>query len=214
MVRTKEEALKSGEIRYFTGQPCRNGHIDWRYTSTGVCYECKRQRMLRDYRKHAKRVIGSVRKSYAKHKKTRLAGNQRWAERNRSKSNDIKKAWKVRNRRKYLASESLRNRQRRQSDPLWRLNKNTCKGIWDSLKKTKGGRHWESLVDFTLTELHAHLEVRFKDGMTWSNYGSYWEIDHVKPVSRCSSFEDAWLLSNLQPLERSKNRSKGNRYIG
>jgi 5-methylcytosine-specific restriction endonuclease McrA len=53
--------------------------------------------------------------------------------------------------------------------------------------------------------------------MTWENYGIYWHIDHIKPLSWFNletEFKDAWALSNLQPLEATKNLSKGNRYIG
>lgn len=50
--------------------------------------------------------------------------------------------------------------------------------------------------------------------MNWDNYGSFWEIDHYKPISKCSSFHEVWELSNLQPLKCTENRSKGNRYNG
>ena len=49
--------------------------------------------------------------------------------------------------------------------------------------------------------------------MTWDNYGTYWEVDHIKPLSLCDAFEEAWQLSNLQPLTCSENRSKGNKYV-
>ena len=49
--------------------------------------------------------------------------------------------------------------------------------------------------------------------MSWDNYGSYWEIDHVKP---CSAFnladtkeqQQCFHWSNLQPLEKRCNNSK------
>jgi len=85
--------------------------------------------------------------------------------------------------------------------------------IWRSLKTIKGGRHWETLVAFTLEDLKRHLESQFKNGMAWENYGLHWEIDHKKPLSLCSSFEEAWQLQNLQPLLRAENRAKGNKYI-
>jgi len=36
------EALAAGESKYFTGRPCRNGHVAFRLTLSGVCYECYR----------------------------------------------------------------------------------------------------------------------------------------------------------------------------
>ena len=46
--------------------------------------------------------------------------------------------------------------------------------------------------------------------MTWENYGSYWEIDHIVPISWFKTNEQvinyAWKLSNLQPLEKHINQ--------
>lgn len=39
--RTEAKAL--GERHYFTGEPCKNGHVAVRYVQSGACYECIRQ---------------------------------------------------------------------------------------------------------------------------------------------------------------------------
>jgi hypothetical protein len=36
----RDEAIASGASYYFTGQPCRKGHIAPRYTRSGACNEC------------------------------------------------------------------------------------------------------------------------------------------------------------------------------
>lgn len=41
---TRRQALIAGELTYFTGKPCKNGHIAPRYVSTGGCLECLRER--------------------------------------------------------------------------------------------------------------------------------------------------------------------------
>lgn len=33
-------AIKADQKRYFTGRPCRRGHISERYTSSGQCVDC------------------------------------------------------------------------------------------------------------------------------------------------------------------------------
>ena len=43
---TREWALKNGLKRYFTGIPCRHGHISERRTESNHCYECMRVRTL------------------------------------------------------------------------------------------------------------------------------------------------------------------------
>jgi len=211
--KTRQEAKDKNEVSYFTGEPCKNGHVDKRYTNTGICYSCKKCQAIRDYSNHKDRVCEVNYRSYEKNKEARLESSKEWASKNRKKSNQIKKDWKVRNKEKYSEYCSEYNRNKRE-DPVWRLSKNTSKAIWESLKSLKGGRHWEMLVDYTIEELIQHLESQFVGDMNWDNYGPLWEVDHVKPKSLCDSFEEMWKLSNLQPLLVAENRSKCNRFIG
>ena len=62
----------------------------------------------------------------------------------------------------------------------------------------------------------SHLEASFTDGMTWENYGTYWHVDHIVPLSAHNyksaediDFKKAWALGNLQALEASQNLAKG-----
>ena len=79
-----------------------------------------------------------------------------------------------------------------------------------------------ALLGYSSDDLIKHLESKFRDGMTWDNYGKDgWHIDHVIPDSwfSYSSTEDeqfklSWSLQNLQPLWAIDNCSKGNRYSG
>lgn len=41
--RTHQEALQLGEKRYFTGRPCKNGHIAYRVTANKNCAKCNRE---------------------------------------------------------------------------------------------------------------------------------------------------------------------------
>jgi hypothetical protein len=46
---TRRDAARAGEATYFTGQPCRHGHLSDRYTSTGNCTECLRSASVASY---------------------------------------------------------------------------------------------------------------------------------------------------------------------
>lgn len=64
--------------------------------------------------------------------------------------------------------------------------------------------------------LKLYIEKRFRDGMTWENYGSHWVIDHILPMSEVKTYEDLVRLShysNLQPLLRTENMSKGSKFV-
>ena len=52
-----------------------------------------------------------------------------------------------------------------------------------------------------------YLEKQFDSNMNWENYGTYWEVDHIVPLSKGGSFH----YTNTQPLSVTENRSKGNR---
>ena len=54
---TRKQALEMGVVAYFTGTPCKNNHIDKRYSNTGVCYQCKRDNAKIDYSNNKSRII-------------------------------------------------------------------------------------------------------------------------------------------------------------
>lgn len=71
------------------------------------------------------------------------------------------------------------------------------------------------ILGYSVDDLIRHLESQFEPWMTWDNYGK-WEIDHIVPDSFYNyssiydvAFRESWKLSNLRPLEKSLNASKG-----
>ena len=88
-------------------------------------------------------------------------------------------------------------------------------GIRRCIGNNKADRHWEYLVGYTFEDLTKHLESQFTPEMSWENYGSYWEIDHIIPQNIFSilsaddkQFKICWSLMNLRPLEKSLNRQR------
>ncbi len=144
--------------------------------------------------------------------------NQDWRESNRDKAREQRKRY----REKY--PDRIREQKRlAKQNPKNRLDHAISRDITKHLRLNnvdKANRKWESLVGYNCQDLLENLESKFKDGMTWDNYGSHWHIDHIKPKSlyKYSSAEDplfkeCWALDNLQPLEAKENIRKGNRYI-
>jgi len=56
---SRSDAIAKGKTVFFTGKVCRNGHTDYRYTSTGHCLECLRVRAfnIRQAIKSAKEAV-------------------------------------------------------------------------------------------------------------------------------------------------------------
>lgn len=103
------------------------------------------------------------------------------------------------------------------STPFGRITARMRAGLANSLKQKKKGRHWETLVGYTVEDLYKHLESKFTDGMSWENMGE-WHIDHIVPVSRFKynntddpEFKVCWGLNNLQPFWAKDNLSKLNK---
>jgi hypothetical protein len=44
---SRREAYEQSKTRYYTGEPCKQGHIAERYVSTGNCIECLNPYRLR-----------------------------------------------------------------------------------------------------------------------------------------------------------------------
>jgi hypothetical protein len=213
---TRNEARRIQQKWYYTGISCKNGHIDKRYVNTGICYGCKRSLNKICNVRHPDTLKKISKRGYKNNRDQKLKNSKTWVENNREKSNKYKNNWKINHREQHLkqAREYASNRRK---DPHYRLSKNMSKAIWECLKNNKKQFSWLKFVNFSLNDLIVHLESKFTPEMTWENYGTYWHIDHVKPLSWFdlkTEFNDAWTLSNLQPLEATKNLSKNNRYIG
>jgi len=73
------------------------------------------------------------------------------------------------------------------------------------------------LIGCSPIQLKEYLEKKFKEGMSWDNYGK-WHIDHIIP---CSSFnlldlveqKKCFNYKNLQPLWAEENLRKSNKII-
>lgn len=95
------------------------------------------------------------------------------------------------------------------------IGKTFSRNLYDGLKSNKAGHHWEDLVPCNLQQLRKHLELQFTPSMVWSNYGIYWEIDHIIPQNTFNitspedhDFQVCWSLANLRPLTIKENRSR------
>jgi hypothetical protein len=100
------------------------------------------------------------------------------------------------------------------------LKQNTSRRIRYELNTLLKGKKTKRTTDYigcTIDDLKLHIEKQFNKEMSWDNYGTYWQIDHIIPCSAWDlSLEEenkyCWNFRNLQPLESIKNMSKGDKY--
>ena len=110
-------------------------------------------------------------------------------------------------------------RERKKTDPIFKLNNNIRRRInifLSSKNITKKNKTFD-IVGCTPQFLKEHLEMNFKEGMSWENYGLYgWHIDHIIPLSSAEDEDGVYKLchyTNLQPLWAKENLSKGCKII-
>jgi len=140
----------------------------------------------------------------SRHKERRLLASREWNKNNLEKRRAARRKWQ----RKFNTSMS----------PIDKLHTNMRTKLCRQLKAKKNGKATVQLLGYTMADLKKHLEGKFRDGMTWDNYGK-WHIDHIRPKASFAiqspqdeSFKECWSLKNLQPLWASENCQKQARW--
>ncbi|MEN6401124.1 MAG: hypothetical protein ABFD94_04210 [Armatimonadia bacterium] len=88
-----------------------------------------------------------------------------------------------------------------------------------ALKRGHNSPFLERELGYTASELRAHLERQFHDGMTWDDYLSgKIHIDHIMPkasfdLSKHEEWVACWSLPNLRPLWALDNTSKSDKTL-
>jgi len=114
----------------------------------------------------------------------------------------------------------------KRKDPVRKLRHAVSCSIRGMLKHNGSYKRKKSIrnyLPYSIEELKAHLESLWEPWMDWDNYGGRsndkrrtWHIDHIIPhysfkytSMADSQFLECWALSNLRPLEKKLNMSKG-----
>jgi predicted transcriptional regulator len=154
--------------------------------------------------------------------KERLKKNhKKWSEKNKEHLTEYHKKWRTENVEKWRSTKRNYERNRKASDPAYKLISNFRTAIYQVLKENnvEKNKHYFDILQYTPEELISHLEKQFTDGMTWENYGE-WHVDHRMPISSFNfesvdddSFIKCWSLDNLQPMWGKENIVKSNNII-
>lgn len=140
-----------------------------------------------------------------------------YGEANKEKRKAYNNSYRKANKDKINAYKNAYQKQRRKTNPLFRLKDNLRSRTWNAFKNKgyrKNTKTQEMLgVDWEVAK--KHIERQFKKGMNWDNYGE-WHIDHIIPLASANTEERLKELchySNLQPLWAENNISKSDRII-
>jgi hypothetical protein len=214
--------------KFYTNNKSKDGY-------NTICVICVREKQ-KEYWEKTKSVKKEKQKKYYENNKEKFVG---YHENNREKILKQQKQYRLENpdKIKQLKNDYIVNNPdkiKEYRDKYYQINKDailkknrewnkknkhivTWRSILKShlrrIGKTKEGKTID-LLGYSALELKEHIESLFTDGMSWDNHGE-WEVDHVRPVT---NFDENTLpsvvngLNNLQPLWKSENRSKFNKF--
>jgi hypothetical protein len=151
MPKTRAEAKAKGAKYYFTGEPCKQGHIAPRKTK-GSCVECLRAEWKQGSEKRAEYFAERNRKDEVKQKKHEWYLQNKDAVIARAKTQTIEKkreyqnAWKERNVVWVRADTKSRRRKHREATPPWvtREQKSEMRSLYQiaiTMSKTTGEQY-------------------------------------------------------------------------
>ena len=186
---TREEAKKTGSKYYFTGQPCKHGHIAARKTK-GACVECLKVEWAKGnetraeyFREYNKREGVKDRKNewYQENRETVIAtASTRPAHVLRGYRN----AWKENNKTQVLADNKVRRRKHRDATPPWLTRK----------QKSEIRQLYQIAITMTQTT------------------GEQYVVDHIVPL-RSHEVCGLHVPWNLRVITQEENLKKSNKLV-
>lgn len=153
----------------------------------------------------------------ANKEKIKLA-NQKWREENLEYHRRRALEYYYENREEVIKKNSARNSARRKTDLQYRLQCNLRSRLSNALRgRTKNASAIKDLGCST-EELKTYLASKFTGEMSWDNYGTVWEIDHIRPLANYDLTDREVVLmlvhfTNLQPMLIQENKRKSNKVI-
>lgn len=157
-------------------------------------------------------------RSWSKKNRERISARcKKWRASNIDEARRREKEWRDRNPEKLRRRLRDKARERRKTDPSYRLSQNLRRRLRSALSGRVKGGSAVGLLGCTIDEFKKMLEAQWQDGMSWNNYGQRpgsWNIDHIIPMSsrdlsERKNLEEVCHYSNLRPMWASDNYSKG-----
>ena len=125
---------------------------------------------------------------------------------NRDKQN--RQRYKDNNKEKMMEYDRVWKNEKYANDELFKLK---CV-VASRIRAALGGINEKSTIEYLGCDIKFYKEYltnMFSEDMSWDNYGTHWEIDHITPLAKGGALH----YSNTQPLTIFENRSKGARII-
>lgn len=217
---TLKRARLSGLKRYFTGLPCKRGHLSERLVSDRACLACAKEAAKRYHesdpsknREREKRNRDAKRNDPAYREAKRIA-HKKWRDANIEHVREYarKRAAKLYAERKEEVLAYMKGRNATKNGRMETFIRNTLR------RSRSGDNATVKHLGYSAWELIEQIEKQFTCGMSWDNFGE-WHIDHIKPISAFLEAGEGDVavinaLSNLRPLWAKDNLQRPRKYHG
>ena len=117
---TKAEAKARGLSRYFTGKPCRRGHVVERWVANGGCATCKAAIDRAWGECNKPRKAATMRAWQQRNKEHHAAITRAWRERNKPRKAATTRAWRAANPDQHKANKNASRARKRQAPGRYR----------------------------------------------------------------------------------------------
>ena len=190
---SRKEAKQSGEYLYYTGKPCKHGHVAERYTNNAMCTVCSKK-----YARAYEEPKEKKQARYLRNREAYLENKKRYYEENKAEIRAKQNKYREENREMFAKM----NRQWRKNNPeRARLNDVRCRY-----------RRYRAIPSWLTDEQQQQINEIYKEckKMTMQT-GIEHHVDHIIPIHG-KSVSGLHVPENLQILTASENCSKKNAF--
>jgi len=187
--KTRKEAKAIGSKYYYTGEPCKHGHIAIRKTK-GSCVEC-------------------LKIEWEKGNQTRA---EYFKEYNRQEEvKDRKNEWYLANKDQVIAAANIRPAEiKRQYRNTWKLNNKTQVKADNKARRRK---HRKATPPWLTRKQKSEIRQIYQIAITMTNTsGEQYVVDHIVPL-RSSDVCGLHVPWNLRVITQEENLKKSNKLI-
>ena len=225
---TRKQAQEQGLARYFTGKPCKSGHLCERLVNGG-CAECRAEIKRKNYRKNHAVPSGQLLKTccicgvqfQGRTRNQNICGEEcravkkvrqaaHWKQANRERVNELNRA---------AYQDPIKGAKiRARLDRYVEANREVCERRWKEnvQRRIEKGEHQalcgkrRRRIEVNTPEMTSAESAKLAQfyrvaRLLAKRYGVAFDVDHIVPLSRGGAHHP----SNLQILTASANRKKG-----